>query len=247
MAASSSSGMNFRHYVPLQEDIYKGNWDGVKRFIAENQEAERAEISYSGNTALHTAIFARRVNIVKELVNRLPEEYLNKPDGENYTFLGYSALIGNIEMAECIIRRSPGGLSIGNGIHKIIPVVVALNHCPEIKMVEYLYAVTPPEQLSRENGIHGPTFITRAIYAKAFDMALLLLRRYPDLAIAKDIYGQTPVLALASISSAYPSGNRLICWKQWIYNRGEERCPSLLTRNEKHRPKNSSRIVYGEP
>jgi hypothetical protein len=52
----------------------------------------------------------------------------------------------------------------------------------------------------------------------SIDMALLLLQSYPDLAIAKDIYGQTPVLALASISSAYPGGNQLICWKQWIYN-----------------------------
>jgi hypothetical protein len=78
-------------------------------------------------------------------------------------------------MAECIIGRSRGGLSIGNGPKKIIPVVVALNYCPEIKMVEYLYSLTPLQQLSPGNGLNGATFITRAIYAKAFGNNLIWL------------------------------------------------------------------------
>ena len=49
-------------------------------------------------------------------------------------------------------------------------------------------------------------------------MALDLLRLYPALVLALDSYDQTPLLALASISFAYPSGNQLIFWKQWIYD-----------------------------
>ena len=49
-------------------------------------------------------------------------------------------------------------------------------------------------------------------------MALDLLRLYPALALALDVNNQTPLLALASVSYAYQSGNRLIFWKQWIYD-----------------------------
>ncbi|GMY23792.1 ankyrin repeat-containing protein npr4, partial [Fagus crenata] len=163
--------MNFHQYVPLQKDINQDNWRGVDEFIKENPGAENAKISYSEDKALHTAIFAGSMNIVKELVKPMPGDRLNELDAENYTFLGYCALIGNIEMAKCIIEMNQDGkdgLSIGNGPKNIIPVVVALTYCPEIKMVEYLYSVTPLEQLSPENGSNGATFITRAIYAKAF-------------------------------------------------------------------------------
>ena len=49
-------------------------------------------------------------------------------------------------------------------------------------------------------------------------MALDLLKRYPDLAIARDFNGQSPVDVMAGLSFAYRSGNWLIYWKQWIYN-----------------------------
>ena len=51
------------------------------------------------------------------------------------------------------------------------------------------------------------------------DMALKLLKHYPSLATALDMRGESPVLALACMSFAYPSGNQLIFWKQWIYHR----------------------------
>ena len=49
-------------------------------------------------------------------------------------------------------------------------------------------------------------------------MALDLLERHPELAIAPDYNGWSPVEVLAGMSSAYRSGNRLVYWKQWIYN-----------------------------
>ena len=49
-------------------------------------------------------------------------------------------------------------------------------------------------------------------------MALDLLECYPALAMALDFNGESPLLALASVSLAYPSGHGLIFWKKWIYN-----------------------------
>ena len=49
-------------------------------------------------------------------------------------------------------------------------------------------------------------------------MALDLLESYPELAVAPDREGRSPVEVLAGMSFAYHSGNRLVFWKQWIYN-----------------------------
>ena len=57
-----------------------------------------------------------------------------------------------------------------------------------------------------------------AYVCNSIDMALDLLERYPELTIAPDCNGRSPVEVLADKSFAYRSGNRLVYWKQWIYN-----------------------------
>ena len=57
-----------------------------------------------------------------------------------------------------------------------------------------------------------------AYVCNLIDMALDLLESYPELAIAPDREGRSPVEVLAGMSFAYQSGNRLVYWKQWIYN-----------------------------
>ena len=52
----------------------------------------------------------------------------------------------------------------------------------------------------------------------SIDMALDALKEIPTLVTALDKEKESPVLALASMSFAYPSGNHLIFWKQWIYS-----------------------------
>ena len=49
-------------------------------------------------------------------------------------------------------------------------------------------------------------------------MALDFLERYPELAIAPDTNGQSPVEVLSGVSFAYRSGIWLVYWKKWIYN-----------------------------
>ena len=57
-----------------------------------------------------------------------------------------------------------------------------------------------------------------AYVCNSIDMALHLLCHYRELAIAPDSHGRSPVEVLAGRSFAYRSGNRLVYWKQWIYN-----------------------------
>ena len=57
-----------------------------------------------------------------------------------------------------------------------------------------------------------------AYVCNSIDMALYLLKSYPELAIALDRNGRSPLEVLAGMSFAYRSGIQLVHWKQWIYN-----------------------------
>ena len=158
----------FRQYAAFENYIRQGDWDSANQFISSNPEAVTAQISISGSTALHIAIFEGHMNIVDELVNIMSEENLKIKDADDYTVLGYCAMVGNIQMAKCIIGKSRTLLSIGNGNDDLIPVVLALTYNPSgTEMARYLYSQTPLEDLMPRNGINGVMFITRAIYSKA--------------------------------------------------------------------------------
>ena len=155
-------------YVSIEKHIREGKWDAAYQFISSDPEAVIAQISIAGTTALHVAIFERRMNIVEELVKIMSEENLKIKDANDFTVLGYCAIVGNIQMAKCIIGKSRTLLSIGNGSDDLIPVVLALASNPNgTEMARYLYSETPLEDLMPRNGINGAMFITRAIYSKA--------------------------------------------------------------------------------
>ncbi|XP_075644590.1 uncharacterized protein LOC142615706 isoform X2 [Castanea sativa] len=211
---------HFSQYVSLEKHIRRGDWDAANQVISSNPEVATAKISIFGRTALHIAIFEGHVNVVEELVKIMSEEDLKIKDAIDFSVLGYCAIVGNIQMAKCIIGKSWTLLSIGSRSDNLILVVLALTNNPHgIEMARYLYSETPLEDLMPRNGINGATFITWAIYSKAIDMALDLLEHYPELAIALDYNGRSPVEVLAGMSFAYQSGNRLVYWKQWIYNK----------------------------
>nr|XP_023875918.1 uncharacterized protein LOC111988362 [Quercus suber] len=209
-----------RKYVLLKQYIRDGNWAAANQFITSNPGAESAIISNTRSTALHIAIIAGHLHIVKELVNMLPTDKLRMTDKDGNTVLGCCALVGNTQMAKCIVEKCPMLLSIGNKFDKLIPVVMALTcNSNSIATARYLYSVTPPGSLSPGKGsVNGATFVTRCIYSKNFDMALDVLEKFPTLVTALDIEEESPVLALASMSFPYTSENQLISWKQWIYN-----------------------------
>ena len=158
MKNNENSG--FSQYLSFEKHIRKGDCDAANQFINSHPEAVSARISILGSTALHIAIFAGHMNIVEELVKIMLEENLKIKDTGDYTVLGCCALVGNIQMAKCIIGKCRSLLSIGNRSEDLIPVVVALTYNSNgIEIARYLYSETPIEHL---NGINGAMFITRA-------------------------------------------------------------------------------------
>ncbi|XP_048435125.1 ankyrin repeat-containing protein ITN1-like [Pyrus x bretschneideri] len=82
-------------------------------------------------------------------------------------------------------------------------------------MAQYLYSVTQHETL---NDSECAMLIILGLMLKRFDIAWDLIQRRPELVIAKDFYGRTPLNELAGISSAFLSGSSLNFWEQWIYD-----------------------------
>ena len=56
--------------------MLKSKWDAANQFVSSDPEAVIAQISISGSTAIHIAIFEGHMNIVDELVKILSEENL---------------------------------------------------------------------------------------------------------------------------------------------------------------------------
>ena len=50
------------------------------------------------------------------------------------------------------------------------------------------------------------------------DIALDLVKRCPRLVVAQDRNGNSPFYALSRMPDYFPSGNRLVFWKRWIYS-----------------------------
>lgn len=67
--------------------MLKSKWDAANQFISSDPEAVIAQISISGSTALHIAIFEGHSNIVDELVKIMSEENLKIKDTDDYTVL----------------------------------------------------------------------------------------------------------------------------------------------------------------
>ncbi|CAK9143977.1 unnamed protein product [Ilex paraguariensis] len=88
-----------------------------------------------------------------------------------------------------------------------LPVIVAALYGRR-RMVRYLYSKTPKDELSPERGEHGATLLNCLITADIYDVASMLLKRYPHLGVVRDHYGNYTLRMLAHKPSAFPSGSK---------------------------------------
>ncbi|KAL0008147.1 hypothetical protein SO802_009649 [Lithocarpus litseifolius] len=204
------------YYMDLHKALQIGDWNATKEVLNRHPHGISAIITGRGKTVLHVATNAGQAHIVEELVKQMSEDNLEIKDIYGYTALAQAAYIGNYRIAECMLEKNEKLISIGidNGS---IPVVLALFN-GHLKLGRYLYSLTPLEILMPENGTMGASIVSEAIYNKALDIALDLLRRCPRLFLAKDRDGESPLYALAGMPDCFQSGNRLAFWKRWIYS-----------------------------
>ncbi|XP_050133559.1 uncharacterized protein LOC126609711 isoform X9 [Malus sylvestris] len=212
--STGPQGHEYSQYKPFFEAVQAGRWETAKGIYIQHPEAVRVRHPLYGKTALHIAVEAGHVDIVKELVSLMDEADLEiKSVGR--TALAIAATKGIIEMAQCMVTRNKKLLSIPD----------ACNHLPIVDayllgqwhMARYLYSVTPLEDLMPEKGPHGASIITHCFASKEFDVSWDLIQRCPKLAITLNRQLATPLEALAS-NPSFLSGAELNFWQQWVYD-----------------------------
>ncbi|KAF9681750.1 hypothetical protein SADUNF_Sadunf05G0035300 [Salix dunnii] len=218
-------------YLPLYKAVDNGDLEATMKFLEEHPDGLTARISADGDTALHVAVLAGHREIVVELVGRLAQVELEIRNSKNATALNYAAIGGITRIAEDLVEKNGGLLTVPNQ-NGHIPVVVASLYGHK-DMVRYLYSVSPKEDLSpATNNKNGVMLLTTCIMDELYgirrahskkdhahtDIALDLLQHYPQLALDQDTDKDTALDMLAKKPSAFPSGTQLAWWQQWIYN-----------------------------
>ncbi|KAK4593446.1 hypothetical protein RGQ29_017523 [Quercus rubra] len=203
-------------YTELNKALQSGDWNAAKEFLNTHPHAISAKITDTKKTALHVAAEAGHEHIVEELVNIMSEENLEIKDFEGFTALAQASFRGSYRMVECMLGKNKNLTIMGNDEGNI-PLILALYN-GQLDLARYLYLLTPLEILMPENGTMGAAIVSEAIYNKALDIALDLVKLCPRLAIAQDRIGYCPLYALACMPDYFLGGNELVFWKRWIYS-----------------------------
>ncbi|XP_070673745.1 uncharacterized protein [Malus domestica] len=214
--STGPQGQEYGQYKPFLEAVQAGRWEAAKDFYIQHPEAVRVRHPLYGKTALHIAVEAGRVDIVKELVSLMDEADLEiKSTADGRTALDIAAYKGIIEMAQCMVTKNQKLLSIPNAFNDL-PIVQAylLGHW---HMARYLYSVTPLDDLMPDKGPQGASIISLCFSAKEFDVSWDLIQRCPKLAVTMNRRLLTPLEALAS-NPSFLSGAELNFWQQWVYD-----------------------------
>ncbi|CAL8118526.1 unnamed protein product [Prunus armeniaca] len=201
-------------YQPFFAAVKLGDWRKAKEFLTRDPNAIRARYS-TGGTALHIATKFGHEHIVEELVQLMTPEDLEMQDG-TWTALHIAARL-NLKMVECMVTKNKKLLGIVEESHGLTPILFAAK-LDLWDIVRYLYTLTPIQDLMPENGPYGAGLVSFCFFAKQFDIAWELLQRCPQLVIAKNRWGDSPIYILAQVPSAFPSGTRLKFWEKWIYD-----------------------------
>ncbi|BFG21071.1 hypothetical protein CerSpe_073450 [Prunus speciosa] len=206
---------NYNQNKPLFDAVLSGDWNEAEKFLTLHPDAIRARLPSTNDTALHKAIELENEHIVEGLVQLMSEEDLKLKENEGWTALALAAQRGNIEMVECMVRKNEKILSIPNEEDNMTPILHAsLNENWDV--VNYLYSVTPLQDLMPGKGPYGAGLLYNFILGMKFGSALELIERCPQLVFTQDIDGQFPMEGF--VPSAFPSGTRFKFWQRWIYN-----------------------------
>ncbi|TQE08151.1 hypothetical protein C1H46_006277 [Malus baccata] len=227
-------GFGYSQCKPFFEAVQAGRWETTKDFPIKHPEAVRATHPASGKTALHIAVEAGHVDIVKELVRLMEVDDLEiKATTDQRTALATAAIKGITEMAECMVTKNKELLSIPDGHdmpdkHGMLPIELAYLY-GQWRMAQFLYSNTPIEDLKPGKGPHGAIIICNCFASKEFDISWSLMNRCPELAFTPGSGGKTPLETLASQqASSFRSGVELNFWQQWIYDSIDIKPPARI-------------------
>ncbi|XP_057468197.1 uncharacterized protein LOC130757479 [Actinidia eriantha] len=211
-------------YIPLVKAALEGNWRSAEKFFEQHQEAFRVPITKALDTALHIAVgTGKALHFVKKLVQAMPLEALELCDYNGFTVLHTAASVGNTAAAMFLVEKRPELLHIPCNCQRFPIHVAAMQGRKET--LWYLLSVTTNNPASMDyDGQSGIWLLLFIMASEFYDVALKLIRDYPDLATSKIESGNTALASLAVKASAFSSGSRLNFWQRIIYYCVPESC-----------------------
>ncbi|XP_075514648.1 uncharacterized protein LOC142549544 isoform X1 [Primulina tabacum] len=208
----------YLEYESLYKIIEAGDLNATLDFLQQRPHGVRARVSSHNDTALHIAILSGHMRIAEELVKLMEPKDLEFINDYGATALSLTAISGAEKLAKVMVSKNQHLLRMSNE-HEDghLPVIVAAQYGQK-HIVHYFYEVTPKDELSPEKGENGATLLNCLITAEIYDVASMLLKRYPRLGVTPDHNGNQTLRILAHKPCAFPSGNKLLIWEKWIYS-----------------------------
>ncbi|KAG6677556.1 hypothetical protein I3842_14G033500 [Carya illinoinensis] len=198
----------------------KAAWQTLEKKYLIVLDTGNIDKSYLQYADLYRAVHRGNLTATKDFLDYQPEAVSKAITNKGQTALHIAVATGHAHIVrELVSRMSTEDLGIedGDGYTALITALVY----ERSKLALYLYPLTSlnhDDLVLVEKRRQGAMLLNRAISSRNLDLALHLIRLYPSLTHALDDRGESPLLALASMRNAFPSGNRLVFWKQWIYN-----------------------------
>ncbi|XP_073121374.1 uncharacterized protein [Henckelia pumila] len=226
---------NYTKYLALRRAITRADWVEAGRLLDTDEGARTTIISEIDETALLLAVAVGKTSndFVRGLIGSMPVDTLAIQNSYGNTVLHRAAMIGNKEIADLLLARNPELLYIQNK-QDYLPVHIAAIFCHK-SMLERLIDIHEKHAEDRPSvgqiSIHernidkspfigqlGASLLSGTIISQFIDVALYLVRKYPELATLKNQFGIDALFELARSGSVFGSGAKFCWWRKLIYS-----------------------------
>ncbi|RZC86945.1 hypothetical protein C5167_030295 [Papaver somniferum] len=208
----------------LWDALEEWDWGKAIEYLKRNPEAMKEGLTNDSWTALHLALY-RKIEMVhvEEIVKLTPPEVLEYKtrDEKGFTALHFAAMFGNTKAAEMMVNKNSRLTQIPSTAKGLIPLEVALRHVTfgQKETVKYLYSVTKNVDPSPFQGPKGAELLCTTIDANFYDLAVCLVKRFPELVMEKSLVHDAYALEmLVRRPFTFRSGTKLTWWQKYIYS-----------------------------
>ncbi|XVF00261.1 hypothetical protein REPUB_Repub03eG0269900 [Reevesia pubescens] len=183
-----------------------GDLEGVKRFLEKYTSVFLYSSIINGyETALHVAVGARQVHVVKYLVQQKNSKEFELRDGIGNTAFCVAAATNSVEIAKILAEKNPKLPFLRGACEKTPLNIAAVYGYPD--MIRFIYQKFQ-DHIPHLNDKELEEIFFGCIHAGLFDLAIKMLEVRGNLVWARNedgVHGETALGILARMPSAFAS------------------------------------------
>nr|XP_043633280.1 uncharacterized protein LOC122604452 [Erigeron canadensis] len=218
-------------YIPLNRAILSGDWKNAQEFFEKEPASLTAKITREGDSPLQIAVVTCHDNpgFVENLVKLIDAESLRSDmcynEGTVLNVLHRAAIVGNTEAAKILVEKNPSLLFIvdGQGYLPIARAIYSYKTSTSLYLFEackiHKYIAKSNGYINPFEGVHGLMILSGVIALGLLDIALELIKDYPDLAKTKDFTSlYSPLNCIVNKRDGYYSATRYNFYQRFVYS-----------------------------